>query len=93
LKRVLIAAVAAVLALSGCTEKVRTRNFGGTSTTTLPACQKLVMITWKEANMWTLTRHMTAADKAESYRFQEDSNFGIAEGTVIINEQKGPGCQ
>jgi hypothetical protein len=31
---------------------------------------------------------MRDEDIAESYEFQEDSNFGVLEGTVIIKENK-----
>ena len=38
--------------------------------------------------MWILTRPMRLDDIAESYTFQEDSNFGILQGTVNLIESK-----
>lgn len=88
----LVATIALALLCQGCTENVRSRQFGGSSTQELPVCRKLVLVTWKEASLWTLTRPMRAEDTAESYSFQEDSSLGLMEGTVTITERKGPGC-
>lgn len=79
-----------VIALStvGCTENQRAKSFGGTATVILPAGRKLVNTTWKNADLWYLTRPMRADEKAESYEFNENSEFGFAEGKVIFVEQK-----
>ena len=72
----------------GCTEKGRARTFGGSSTVVLKAGEKLVVATWKETNLWILTRPMRDGEIAETYKFSEDSSWGILEGDVIIVEQR-----
>lgn len=72
---------------SACTEKQRARQYGGITTTMLPKGQKLVVVTWKEDNLWILTRPMKEGETPETYTFKEDSSYGFAEGTVTIKEQ------
>lgn len=81
-------AILALLSLIGCTSQERARSFGGSSSMTLPAGAKLVTATWKNADLWVLTRPMRADEKAETYQFQESSSWGIAEGTVTIKEAR-----
>ena len=45
-------------------------------------------ITWKDNSLWYLTRPMTNEDIAETHTFQQQSNFGVFEGTVTIIESK-----
>jgi hypothetical protein len=54
----------------------------------LPNNQKLVNVTWKEGELWYLTRQMKQGEVAETYTFNEKSSFGLIEGTVIITENK-----
>lgn len=72
----------------GCTEKQRARQFGGTANETLPAGQKLLVATWKQDNLWLLTRPMKAGETPETYEFNESSSFGVMQGKVIITETK-----
>jgi hypothetical protein len=72
----------------GCTDNIRARNFGGTANLDLPPNQKLVNVTWKEDDIWYLTRPMRDDELAETYSFQESSSFGMLEGTVKIHEIK-----
>lgn len=74
-----------VISLCGCQAA---RNLGGDVTIELEPNQKLEMITWKNSDLWYLTRPMTANDVAETHVFQESSIFGIVEGTVTIIETK-----
>jgi hypothetical protein len=86
-KNVLILlALSSVFAIGACTEKTRTRSFGGTEETRLPCNTKLVNMTWKEANLWTLTRPAVENEVFTEYTFAEDSSFGTFEGTVTIKE-------
>jgi hypothetical protein len=78
----------ATLLLSSCTKNQRVKRYGGTATIELPAGQKLIHCTWKDSNLWYLTRPMSQKDSAETYTFQEKSNFGLREGTYIIKEKK-----
>lgn len=78
---------ATLLACTAC--NYGARMFGGSMTMELPANQKLEFVTWKDdADLWILTKPMTADDVAETYIFQESSNLGILEGTVTIVETK-----
>lgn len=71
-----------------CTENGRAKNWGGTSTQELECGQKLIEVTWKGENMWILTRTMREDEVAEEYHFQEESSYGLMEGTVVIKECK-----
>ena len=90
MKRVLwiIVFVVLVLGFTNCTKQQRAKRWGGSATIDLPANEKLVIVTWKDNNLWLLTKKMTPIDSAESYRFLEESSWGILEGNVIIVEHK-----
>ncbi len=78
--------VIAVCTSFGCTDNIRAKQFGGTMTRDLPKGKKLVVATWKDADLWLLTRDRKPTEEAESYQFNEESNFGVWEGTVVIKE-------
>ena len=80
--------IVAILILSGCTQQERARSFGGTATTNLPAGEKLVTVTWKETDLWLLTRPMKDTEQPETYHFREDSTWDVMEGTVVIKESR-----
>lgn len=65
-----------------------TKHFGGSMTVELKPNQKLEMITWKDESLWYLTRPMTDADIAETHTFQQQTEFGVFEGTITIIETK-----
>lgn len=71
-----------------CTENARVKSYGGTGSINLPKGRKLVTVTWKGPQLWYLTRPMNENDVPESYRFQEESNWGIVEGTYILTESR-----
>lgn len=79
-------ALAAIL--FSCTDNIRTKTYGGTSTIDLPSNEKLINVSWKESDLWYLTRPMTASDVPETYKYQEKSSFGVWQGTFIIKEHK-----
>ena len=83
---VLFAAITMV-AVSGC-DQFAAKNFGGTMTIKLEANEKLEMITWKEGELWYLTKPMTEEDVPETHTFQADSLLDVVEGTVIIVESR-----
>ena len=87
--KILVLSTIFLLSLSGCTENDRARNYGGTMTVKLKPNQKLVNVTWKQNELWYLTKEMSQSDVAETYKFQEDSRWGMVQGTVILIEQKG----
>lgn len=77
-----------ILLISSCTENSKAKNFGGEASLELPKGQKLVNVTWKDANLWYLTRPMLATDSAETYTFHEQSSWGVWQGTYTIKETK-----
>ena len=81
------AACLAVGALAGCTEQQRAKGLGGETTIELPKGKKLVMVTWKGAEIWLLTRDMREGDLIETYDFSEKSSWGLLEGKVTIKEE------
>ena len=77
MKNLLIVAAAAIT-LASCTPNARARNFGGTETIELPANRILVNCTWKETNLWILTKD-TLTNKMY---FNERSSLGVMEGEI-----------
>ena len=73
-------------ALAGCTENQRAKKFGGTMTVNLECGVKLVSITWKDESLWKHTRPMEPGEKPVTHTFEEDSNFGLVTGRVVVNE-------
>ena len=71
-----------------CTENLRARQYGGTATIELEPGQKLVEATWKESSIWYLTEPMEPGYEPKTKTFQEDSRFGVMEGTVIFVERR-----
>jgi hypothetical protein len=76
------------LGLFSYTENEMVKNFGGEGDLHLPAGNKLVNVTWKESQIWYLTRPMTSTDEAVTYTFKEQSGWGVIEGTYFIHEHK-----
>lgn len=74
--------------LSACTENENVKYYGGTAEIALPAGEKLLNVTWKDADLWYLTRPMGPTDSAVTYKFKEKSTYGEWEGTFIIHETK-----
>ncbi len=81
-------ALAAALLFMGCTDNAKSKQFGGTQTIKLEKGQKFVNATWKEANIWIVTRDRHEGEPVESFTFKEKSNFGLVEGKVVFEEQK-----
>ena len=88
MKKILLSAIAVLALTASCTENARVKTFGGTGVINLPAGQKLVNITWKETQVWYLTRKMKPEETPETYQFQEESGWGVVEGTYVIHEVK-----
>lgn len=84
----LLLAIGVIAMLGSCTENNRVKNWGGEGTINLPKGRKLVNVTWKETQVWYLTRPMDSNDVAETYLFQEESSWGVMEGTYNIVETK-----
>lgn len=84
----IILAIGVIAMLGSCTENNRVKNWGGEGTINLPKGRKLVNVTWKNTQVWYLTRPMTSTDVAETYQFHEESSWGVMEGTYNIIETK-----
>lgn len=76
------------LFMVSCTPNQRAKDFGGTMTYDVSPNEKVVNVTWKDADLWVLTRAMRSDEQAESYYFREKSKFGIMNGTIILKESK-----
>ncbi len=74
--------------LMACTQQDRAKRWGGKAEIILPVGEKLITATWKESNLWHLTRPMRPGEIAENYIFQESSSYGIIEGKIIIRERQ-----
>ena len=77
-----------VIFVTGCTQNQRAKQFGGKATIELNSGEKLIEATWKNDEIWYLTRPMRDGEEAETYEFKEKSSFGILEGTVVFKEKK-----
>lgn len=77
-----------LLACCSCTENLRARTYGGTTTVELEPGQKLIEVTWKETSLWYLTEPMEPGYEPKTKVFQEDSRFGVMEGKVIFHEKR-----
>jgi hypothetical protein len=88
MKTLILAAAFAVLSLTSCTENSRAKAWGGTATVDLAPNTKLIGATWKDAELWYLTRPMRADEVAETSSLIEQSNFGLVEGKVVFKETK-----
>jgi hypothetical protein len=88
-KFILIFIVAIVLvSLSSCTEQIRTRELGGQMTIELPKGQELMMVTWKDNDLFYLTRPMSPDYVPVTKTFQESASWGVLESTVYFKESR-----
>lgn len=78
MKKILVIAITAIAFLTSCTENSRARKFGGTETVYIPAGRVLVNCTWKESDLWILTKDTATGEMF----FNEKSSFGILEGEI-----------
>ena len=90
----LLIVLAIISILAGVGFKFFTSNWwakkaGGTITYNVPADQKFVNVTWKDSDLWVLTKNRNLSETARTtYHFSEESSLGLLEGTVIIKENK-----
>jgi hypothetical protein len=85
---ILIFVTVSLLIFSSCTENTRVKQFGGTATLDLPKGEKFVNVTWKEHDLWLVTKKVDSLEKEETYYFTEKSSHGIYEGQYIIQEHR-----
>ena len=82
----LILIIIALICMCSCTEQIRTRQFGGKMEIRLPAGQELMEATWKDDDLFYLTRPMAPDYVAVTKTFQESSSWGVMESTVYFIE-------
>ena len=64
------------------------KKFGGSLTIKLKEDKKFVNVTWKEDELWVLTRKRHPDETTpETYEFREDSGYGLIEGKVTFIEK------
>lgn len=90
---IIVATVCLLLALlTGCGDVKQSlaRDFGGTTTVNLEPNLKLEEITWKDDDLWYLTRPMREDEEPETHTFTEKGGLGTVfdGGTVIVVESK-----
>lgn len=84
-KSLLLIAFLAAASFVSCTSNEMARKYGGETTINLEQGQRLVNVTWKENDLWVLTRKDTTWPK--TYTFSEKSSYGILEGEITIVEK------
>ena len=72
--------------INACTTNEMVRAYGGSQTINLPCGQKVINVTWKDIDVWYLTRPMREDEKPETFSFHEKSAYGALEGTIILKE-------
>jgi hypothetical protein len=79
-----MATMLAIGTLTSCTKNEMARNYGGSMDITLQPHQRVQNVTWKETDLWILTKEDTTPPT--TYKFEEKSTYGIMEGTINIIE-------
>ena len=75
------------LSMTSCTQNQRAKHWGGEAKVYLPAGKQLDMVTWKEDNLWILTSERPNGVAPKKYQFNEESSWGLLEGTYVIVEK------
>lgn len=82
----LIGAVSLLLISASCTKNQRAKAWGGTINYEIPSDKEFVNVTWKNDELWIVTKKRTKTEK-DIYYFSEKSSFGLVEGDVILTEK------
>lgn len=80
MKKALLAITILFTIITGCTDNQRARKYGGKEELELKPNEVLMNITWKESNMWVLTKDTITNIKY----FRESSNWGVWQGEIMI---------
>lgn len=86
--RTIIALVTLLMITTSCTEQHVARRYGGKLKIELPKGEKLIMATWKEANLFYLTEPMDSGYLPKKKVFRESSNFGVLESEITFIERR-----
>jgi hypothetical protein len=87
MKLILIVALSIGM-FTGCTENSMARGYGGKESIKIATGQKVVQASWKDGDLWILTRPMNDSDVAETWTYSEKSSYGIMEGEIKLIESK-----
>jgi len=80
--------VSILSALTSCTDNARVRYAGGRAVLEIASDRKLVNITWKEEDLWILTKARQEGDTVkDTYFFSEKSSYGLKDGEYTIIEK------
>ena len=88
MKKIVLLLLTISICLCSCTEQERICRNGGEMTINLPAGQELMMVTWKDNDLFYLTRPMSPDYVPVTKAFTENSSFGIIESTVYFKESR-----
>lgn len=73
-----------ITSFTSCTDNQRIKYIGGKMEVSVPANEEFINATWKEDDLWIITRSKTKPNK---YYMHEYSGFYVVcNGTVIISE-------
>lgn len=86
--RIIITLVALLTIATSCTEQHIARRYGGKLKIELPKGERLMMATWKKANLFYLTEPMDSGYIPKKKVFRESSNFGVWESEITFIERK-----
>ena len=86
--KIIITLVALLTIATSCTEQHIARKYGGKLKIELPKGEKLMMATWKEANLFYLTEPMDSGYIPKKKVFRESSNFGVWESEITFIERR-----
>ena len=69
-----------IVSVSSCTENERAKNFGGKEDITLKPSEEFVNATWKDDNLWLITKDTLTNE----YIMREKSSYGVWEGEIRV---------
>jgi hypothetical protein len=86
--KIIITLIALLTIATSCTGQHIARKYGGKLKIELPKGEKLMMATWKEANLFYLTEPMDSGYIPKEKVFRESSNFGVWESEITFIEMR-----
>jgi len=82
----LLSLVGVLFTLTSC-KNFRAKNWGGNVTYKLNVGEKLLNVSWKDEDLWVLTRKRLPNEKCDTLIYREESNKSIREGSVTFIER------
>lgn len=77
-----------LLILTACNPISTVILWGGSADIKLPKGEKLVNVSWKDNNLWVLTKPMSNKDSVEVYKFIEYGNKKAIEKSFYVVEER-----